>query len=685
MPLLKLTANHRPAARLFRCGVSALLLIILGAVVVYYSVFVSSHFGDNLYNLALILRSASPISQHFLERSAVGLYFEPRAIPGPEDWHRNLAIIFLRCWAGLTQAGDGPLLRLPHLFWVFLWLFLSWRLLNRLEEEHPPSRVYPRRVAWAHTLGGFALLYLLILSPWGLTLLSNAYVDDIPSGVFALVALCLLMRSPLNLRRAALGAIFLSLGFAAKEFLILWAPIGLCTLFLYAFTTARRSSTCRQTSLKHLFVLGVLYIFLYIVVCIPKLIWNYHDLGEPLPSLARYFLKTMHFGGPEKWHFYPFCFLNDTSYTSAIALRGGLVPVVERIFVKTLPETARGFFILSFAWCWFAFYLLTLRRQCRVYCGQHFLLCALAVSIPAYFVFNAVGLGDGTQLRFWLIPVTLSFILGVHALRHQAVRPDMTRTRALVLAVFVFFACALQANPYSGAWCQPQYRIDPRHAEAIAAVQDSDASILMPIYHAGGYMVRYPQKHVVAQIPEYLELLNDAQLDRFLSFYNISCVYYPYEPSLASRLGWWGFVIHQRLGPYMLLLREGGGEIKQEASSFTHMTLHLGAALERNGEAEKARRLYETRLTDNPRDIEVRIALGNLLLQQGKVSEAVRHYQEALRQYPENPDALFNMGIAMHTLGKRAQAIQYYQKLLAINPADRAAQQRLETLEALEQ
>jgi cytochrome c-type biogenesis protein CcmH/NrfG len=76
----------------------------------------------------------------------------------------------------------------------------------------------------------------------------------------------------------------------------------------------------------------------------------------------------------------------------------------------------------------------------------------------------------------------------------------------------------------------------------------------------------------------------------------------------------------------------------------------------------------ETRLSQNPRDLEALVGLGRLYLQMGQMPKAIEFYKRALEVDSNNVSALSGMAMIMAQAGHSDQALSLFDRALAINP-----------------
>jgi cytochrome c-type biogenesis protein CcmH/NrfG len=76
----------------------------------------------------------------------------------------------------------------------------------------------------------------------------------------------------------------------------------------------------------------------------------------------------------------------------------------------------------------------------------------------------------------------------------------------------------------------------------------------------------------------------------------------------------------------------------------------------------------ETRLSQNPRDLEALVGLGRVYLQTGQVPKAIEFYKRALEIDGTNVSALSGMAMILAQAGHSDQALMLFDRVLAINP-----------------
>jgi cytochrome c-type biogenesis protein CcmH len=76
----------------------------------------------------------------------------------------------------------------------------------------------------------------------------------------------------------------------------------------------------------------------------------------------------------------------------------------------------------------------------------------------------------------------------------------------------------------------------------------------------------------------------------------------------------------------------------------------------------------ETRLNQNPRDLEALVGLGRIYLQTGQMPKAIELYKRALEVDSNNVSALSGMAMILAQAGHSDQALTLFDRALAINP-----------------
>jgi cytochrome c-type biogenesis protein CcmH len=76
----------------------------------------------------------------------------------------------------------------------------------------------------------------------------------------------------------------------------------------------------------------------------------------------------------------------------------------------------------------------------------------------------------------------------------------------------------------------------------------------------------------------------------------------------------------------------------------------------------------ESRLAQNPRDLEALVGLGRIYLQSGQMPKAIEVYKRALEVDHNNVSALSGLAMILAQAGHTDQALNLFDRALAINP-----------------
>ncbi len=534
--------TNRIAAGLERGVCLAALAGLLG-LAAWRALMSDSFFPDSRYNRGVALRSALPQATHFLETSANFLYFEPYPTPRAENWHRGLSIIALKYWARVVGAGSERMLHVPFVLWVAAWIALAARLTRQLAEGRTSALAYP------------LLVLLMTASPWAFNLLSRAYLDDVPSAVFVLAGVFWISAKPWGWGHAALGGALLALAYAAKDFAILWLPIGLCAYGVLYVSDPSRPRAAAFAATLAAFLAG------YGLASAPKIVWDIHDLGGWLANPIQYWMKAWYFGSRTGCLdcFKPFFLFDDASYRSIWTLSGGTGGVVRNLATRSIPDALRALVSLGFAWWWIA---PRIREAwvCKEARPRVYAEAALLVALPAYACFFGLALGEGIQFRYWVAPVTLALAVGVASLERQRRNGSPTWRGWIALAGFAAVAIALQANPASGDILERAYRRAPLPiglVQSLSASVSQDCSVMLPTTEGFYFWGERPECNVAIFWPPCLKGLDDAQAQRLFDLYRVQWVCFHNDDALRDLLLRWGFRDRDRSEPgFLVMTRE---------------------------------------------------------------------------------------------------------------------------------
>jgi predicted Zn finger-like uncharacterized protein len=90
--------------------------------------------------------------------------------------------------------------------------------------------------------------------------------------------------------------------------------------------------------------------------------------------------------------------------------------------------------------------------------------------------------------------------------------------------------------------------------------------------------------------------------------------------------------------------------------------------LSENGQSEKARKIYEKALQQNPQGVEALTGLGYCDLDGERFLGALDHFKQALTVVPEYGEALMGLAEAYKVRGDKAHAVEFYKRYLKAQP-----------------
>lgn len=492
-------------------------LALVALFVVHQCLLERSHFEDDRYNLGVVRHGLLPEARHLLETSLVHYQFEVYPLPRPEDWHRTTSLLLVALWARVVGPGE-TLLRLPHLAWVFCWLTLGVALLRRLEsgdgDGGPPHG--SRWWGWP----ALALPAVLALSPWGQVVLRRAFVDDVPAGACALVAVLVLVGSGVTVRAASASGALLGLAFTLKDMYLVWGPLGVVVLLLLS----RDGPTRVPTRTLALAVVGFAVAFAVPVGA--KLLWSRAETGAFLPNPSPHYWRALYYGQPPVDGHYPFHLFDDDSYRSRLELAGGTLEVIAKTVRGPVRQLVSAHDTLLFAWIWLVPALIAARQGWSVV--RHRLLVVLLAAVGGYSAAFAAGYGEAIHLRYWLLPVTLAVALGVDGSARLA-RSALERghdVRRLMLggAVALVFLAVLASRLVAVGAVKLTPDVPP-HSEVamdmVAARLDSRSAVLLELWGGMDYWSLHPGSRVVAFPVHHLAALRPHEVRRLVETYDV--------------------------------------------------------------------------------------------------------------------------------------------------------------------
>ena len=99
--------------------------------------------------------------------------------------------------------------------------------------------------------------------------------------------------------------------------------------------------------------------------------------------------------------------------------------------------------------------------------------------------------------------------------------------------------------------------------------------------------------------------------------------------------------------------------------------------LEQQDKNADAENLYREALRSEPQNEMARVNLGALLLKRGKFAEAAEELRPAVQLNPRSANARLGLAMALEQ-ANLPEAVEQYEEILRIDPANAAAQRRLE-------
>lgn len=134
----------------------------------------------------------------------------------------------------------------------------------------------------------------------------------------------------------------------------------------------------------------------------------------------------------------------------------------------------------------------------------------------------------------------------------------------------------------------------------------------------------------------------------------------------APKLVWSRPVFAVSVIGLLLLIIGGGGFLLGRVTQDTSVDTVARDAGQGDGTTMIA--ALETRLNQNPRDVEALVGLGRIYLQTGQMPKAIELYKRALEVDSNNVSALSGMAMILAQAGHSDQALILFDRALAINP-----------------
>jgi cytochrome c-type biogenesis protein CcmH/NrfG len=138
------------------------------------------------------------------------------------------------------------------------------------------------------------------------------------------------------------------------------------------------------------------------------------------------------------------------------------------------------------------------------------------------------------------------------------------------------------------------------------------------------------------------------------------------RPVKAPGLVWSRPVFAVSVIGFLLVIIGGGGFLLGRVTQ--HASVDTVARDAGQGDETPMIATLETRLNQNPRDVEALVGLGRIYLQTGQMPKAIEVYKRALEVDGNNVSALSGMAMILAQAGHSDQALILFDRALAINP-----------------
>ncbi|GAB5471630.1 MAG: hypothetical protein Kilf2KO_46600 [Rhodospirillales bacterium] len=357
---------------------------------------------DNQYNHGLVARSAIDDSPYPLVTSYLHWYFYDVEAVRAEDWHRSVYLVLLTEIRSLF--GDTAILYSRVVYAVICLIFL-WL-----------TAVVARGVVRSASVTSLDLRYcfgltavVLIINGWMPEVLASEYMDDMPAAVFLLAAAAIVVLKGIGGWVTMAVAVLAACAFYVKGLSLVVAAALFCSVLCIAVLERSPGWLARSVSRACLFLAT------YLAAIIPKLYWNYIELGMYLPEQARLGLngrlKQDVFDGEHTVYFLKPEIEVPHSWLQ-VMIENGFLGEIWTGFGATLAALLHAWSVLLVVAGGLAAAAVARRR---VPLSPRFLrLCVLfAVSLLAFCAFFTLRLGEPGQIRYWLIPFALGTALGL--------------------------------------------------------------------------------------------------------------------------------------------------------------------------------------------------------------------------------------------------------------------------------
>jgi hypothetical protein len=288
-------------------------------------------------------------------------------------------------------------------------------------------------------------------------------------------------------------------------------------------------------------------------VYLPKLLWNRLDLGLWLPDQVASALRARWLTGltdPEHHVF----FLDPAAAVPASLIDAARTGDLPRIVGGAVVATAEVVVALWPAWICLLPLMILLARGHDPGRDLRRLTVILVEAVAGYVGLFAAGLAEPAQIRYWLVPLTLTPVIGLAAATRLL---QYHRTRLEVVAAFAVIAAALAVSAVGFARQYPTvYGHAPPYPEAaviaLAEKLEPEQSVLLHTNRGLHYWVRDPSARVVSLKPHILVGLDRDRLGRLVADYRIGWAMVA-SPTSVAHLNLHGFRSVGRWGEVTLL------------------------------------------------------------------------------------------------------------------------------------
>jgi hypothetical protein len=505
--------------------ISVVLIVVIGI-----GLFSRSNYEDNLYNYAMVERSALPGNQHFLETSMVHVYFEQYQLPRAEDWHRGLSLILLTLWGRVVDPSNETLMRIPHVIWMLLWLGLAVKLLWMLDNSENDETKRSRRL-WS----AFLLLFAISFSPL-VSVMEQGFLDDIPTTACVLCIVIWLVGwyKHNRLWTVAIAGILTGVAFLTKDFGLIWFAIVGGWLFINLLAEQP------QPFFKKFALMIAVFSISYAVIITPKLLWNLSELHGLLGQPATYMNSTRYFG--EGIHYLYFLY-NDDTYQSRIKLLSGLH--------ETVLSAGSGFESLSPVWLWLLFPSLGYWLKPRWSKTHQRLFIFLLLSLSAFVLFFTFGLGEASFARYWLVQFTIMIVFGINQgwvlvtnlIKSAPIRGNALLNFAVIALPLIFIYLFVWIKPinFINVLRTPAPLISKQMADTIQNHLKSGEAVMMDTQIGAYYWTLEPSSNVVGVYQkDWPFFRSTADVKHFVDAYNVRIARYSSE-NIINQLKELGF------------------------------------------------------------------------------------------------------------------------------------------------